>query len=85
MYCCYFWHVKDENGNKMVNQYVHLGKIGSGSYGKVVRYLGYVDINVPNRCLNSFYFVAEQVLYRNIKDGKLYAVKVLLSATRLCS
>ncbi|PWZ38313.1 Serine/threonine-protein kinase GRIK2 [Zea mays] len=43
---------EDENGNKMVNQYVHLGKIGSGSYGKVV-------------------------LYRNIKDGKLYAVKVL--------
>jgi hypothetical protein len=24
----------------MINQYVHLGKIGSGSYGKVVRYLG---------------------------------------------
>ncbi|ONM15460.1 Serine/threonine-protein kinase GRIK1 [Zea mays] len=47
---------EDENGNKMVNQYVHLGKIGSGSYGKVV-------------------------LYRNIKDGKLYAVKVLFSAT----
>ncbi|AQK45081.1 serine/threonine-protein kinase GRIK1 isoform X1 [Zea mays] len=43
---------EDENGNKMVNQYVHLGKIGSGSYGKVV-------------------------LYRNIKDGKLYAIKVL--------
>ncbi|KAK8449282.1 hypothetical protein SEVIR_7G191600v4 [Setaria viridis] len=43
---------EDENGYKMVNQYVHLGKIGSGSYGKVV-------------------------LYRNIKDGKLYAVKVL--------
>lgn len=43
---------EDENGNKMINQYVHLGKIGSGSYGKVV-------------------------LYRNIKDGKLYAVKVL--------
>ncbi|KAG2546473.1 serine/threonine-protein kinase GRIK1-like [Panicum virgatum] len=43
---------EDENGNKMVNQYVHLGKIGSGSYGKVV-------------------------LYRNVEDGKLYAVKVL--------
>ncbi|OQU91114.1 hypothetical protein SORBI_3001G117900 [Sorghum bicolor] len=43
---------EDENCNKMVNQYVHLGKIGSGSYGKVV-------------------------LYRNVKDGKLYAVKVL--------
>nr|CAB3485259.1 unnamed protein product [Digitaria exilis] len=27
---------KDGDGNKMVNQYVHLGKIGSGSYGKVV-------------------------------------------------
>jgi len=33
-----------------------LGKIGSGSYGKVV-------------------------LYRNVEDGKLYAVKVLLYAT----
>ncbi|TVU41848.1 hypothetical protein EJB05_15403 [Eragrostis curvula] len=43
---------EDENGNKMINQYVHLGKIGSGSYGKVV-------------------------LYRSMKDGKLYAVKVL--------
>ncbi|BAS86023.1 Os03g0711300, partial [Oryza sativa Japonica Group] len=43
---------EDENGSKMVNQYVHLGKIGSGSYGKVV-------------------------LYRSMKDGKLYAVKVL--------
>ncbi|GJM96373.1 hypothetical protein PR202_ga13200 [Eleusine coracana subsp. coracana] len=43
---------EDENGNKMLNQYVHLGKIGSGSYGKVVR-------------------------YRSMKDGKLYAVKVL--------
>lgn len=43
---------EDEIGSKMINQYVHLGKIGAGSYGKVV-------------------------LYRNIKDGKLYAVKVL--------
>jgi [calcium/calmodulin-dependent protein kinase] kinase len=41
----------DETGKKMVNQYVHLGKIGAGSYGKVV-------------------------LYRGIKDEKLYAVKV---------
>ncbi|XP_044979986.1 serine/threonine-protein kinase GRIK1-like isoform X2 [Hordeum vulgare subsp. vulgare] len=43
---------EDDLGNKMINQYVHLGKIGAGSYGKVV-------------------------LYRNIEDGKLYAVKVL--------
>ncbi|XP_051195527.1 serine/threonine-protein kinase GRIK1 [Lolium perenne] len=43
---------EDEIGSKMINQYVHMGKIGAGSYGKVV-------------------------LYRNIKDGKLYAVKVL--------
>uniref|UniRef100_A0A0D9Y1X5 Protein kinase domain-containing protein n=1 Tax=Leersia perrieri TaxID=77586 RepID=A0A0D9Y1X5_9ORYZ len=43
---------EDENGNKMVNEYIHQRKIGSGSYGKVV-------------------------LYRNTKDGKLYAVKVL--------
>ncbi|PNT62252.1 hypothetical protein BRADI_4g00245v3 [Brachypodium distachyon] len=28
----------DEEGNKMVNEYVHLWKIGSGSYGKVVLY-----------------------------------------------
>ncbi|CAL4926940.1 unnamed protein product [Urochloa decumbens] len=46
------FRLEDEDGNKMVNQYVHLGKIGSGSYGKVV-------------------------LYRNMQDGKLYAVKVL--------
>ncbi|KAK3126542.1 hypothetical protein QOZ80_7AG0558140 [Eleusine coracana subsp. coracana] len=43
---------EDENGKKMINQYVHLGKIGSGSYGKVV-------------------------LYKSMKDGMLYAVKVL--------
>uniref|UniRef100_A0A0E0MQ55 Protein kinase domain-containing protein n=1 Tax=Oryza punctata TaxID=4537 RepID=A0A0E0MQ55_ORYPU len=43
---------EDENGNKMVNEYIHQRKIGSGSYGKVV-------------------------LYRNTKDEKLYAVKVL--------
>ncbi|OAY71598.1 Serine/threonine-protein kinase GRIK2 [Ananas comosus] len=42
---------KDENGNKMINEYVRQYKIGSGSYGKVV-------------------------LYRNTKDGKLYAIKV---------
>jgi len=41
-------------------------------------------LNFPNGCLNSFYFTAEQVLYRNIKDGKLYAVKVVLSATLFC-
>nr|GMD69447.1 serine/threonine-protein kinase GRIK2 [Ipomoea batatas] len=27
---------EDENGSKMVNEYVHKYKIGSGSYGKVV-------------------------------------------------
>ncbi|MQL71197.1 hypothetical protein Taro_003503 [Colocasia esculenta] len=42
---------EDENGNKMVNEYVRECKIGSGSYGKVV-------------------------LYRSIKDGKQYAIKV---------
>lgn len=31
--------IKDEDGNKMVNEYVHLYKIGSGSYGKVVSLL----------------------------------------------
>lgn len=29
-------HFQDENGNKMVNEYVREYKIGSGSYGKVV-------------------------------------------------
>ncbi|KAL6909486.1 hypothetical protein ACP4OV_001767 [Aristida adscensionis] len=29
---------EDENGSKMINQYIHMGKIGSGSYGKVVLY-----------------------------------------------
>jgi len=48
-----FLYIKDENGNKMVNQYVHLGKIGSGSYGKVVRYLGYVDIKF-SKCMSKF-------------------------------
>nr|XP_029117139.1 serine/threonine-protein kinase GRIK2 isoform X2 [Elaeis guineensis] len=43
--------VPDENGNKMVNEYVRECKIGSGSYGKVV-------------------------LYRSIKDGRQYAIKV---------
>lgn len=42
---------EDENGNKMVNEYVRECKIGSGSYGKVV-------------------------LYRNVSDGKQYAMKV---------
>uniref|UniRef100_A0A453A5B1 non-specific serine/threonine protein kinase n=1 Tax=Aegilops tauschii subsp. strangulata TaxID=200361 RepID=A0A453A5B1_AEGTS len=42
----------ETTGCKMINQYVHLGKIGAGSYGKVVK-------------------------YRNIKDGRLYAIKVL--------
>lgn len=30
-------HFQDENGNKMINEYVREFKIGSGSYGKVVR------------------------------------------------
>lgn len=42
---------EDENGNKMVNEYVRECKIGSGSYGKVL-------------------------LYRSVKDGKKYAIKV---------
>ncbi|ONK63957.1 uncharacterized protein A4U43_C07F20650 [Asparagus officinalis] len=42
---------EDENGNKMVNEYVRECKIGSGSYGKVV-------------------------LYRSVKDGNQYAIKV---------
>ncbi|KAJ6817548.1 serine/threonine-protein kinase GRIK2-like [Iris pallida] len=42
---------EDENGNKMVNEYVREWKIGSGSYGKVV-------------------------LYRSVKDGTKYAMKV---------
>ncbi|KAK4255068.1 hypothetical protein QN277_008118 [Acacia crassicarpa] len=34
---------EDENGNKMVNEYVREYKIGSGSYGKVVLYRSCVD------------------------------------------
>ncbi|XP_022756101.1 serine/threonine-protein kinase GRIK1-like isoform X1 [Durio zibethinus] len=34
---------EDENGNKMVNEYVRECKIGSGSYGKVVLYRNSVD------------------------------------------
>jgi len=69
----------------MVDQYVHLGKIGSGSYGKVVRYIGCANncFISPDRCL-FFFLLLPKVLYRNVKDGKLYAVKVLLSATLSC-
>ncbi|XP_043699548.1 serine/threonine-protein kinase GRIK2-like isoform X2 [Telopea speciosissima] len=34
---------EDENGNKMINEYVRVCKIGSGSYGKVVLYQSSVD------------------------------------------
>ncbi|KAE8038860.1 hypothetical protein FH972_011330 [Carpinus fangiana] len=34
---------EDENGNKMVNEYVRECKIGAGSYGKVVLYRSSVD------------------------------------------
>lgn len=34
---------EDENGNKMVNEYIREHKIGSGSYGKVVLYRSQVD------------------------------------------
>lgn len=34
---------EDENGNKMINEYVRECKIGSGSYGKVVLYRSSVD------------------------------------------
>ncbi|KAL4336072.1 hypothetical protein GQ457_07G036200 [Hibiscus cannabinus] len=34
---------EDENGNKMINEYVREYKIGSGSYGKVVLYRNNVD------------------------------------------
>ncbi|PIA37409.1 hypothetical protein AQUCO_03000179v1 [Aquilegia coerulea] len=34
---------EDENGNKMVNEYVRECKIGSGSYGKVVLYRNNMD------------------------------------------
>lgn len=32
MWCIF----QDENGTKMINEYVHECKIGAGSYGKVV-------------------------------------------------
>ncbi|XVF04930.1 hypothetical protein REPUB_Repub05bG0127200 [Reevesia pubescens] len=34
---------EDENGNKMINEYVREYKIGSGSYGKVVLYRNTID------------------------------------------
>ncbi|KAL6967268.1 Serine/threonine-protein kinase grik2 [Sarracenia purpurea var. burkii] len=34
---------EDENGNKVVNEYVRESKIGSGSYGKVVLYRSSID------------------------------------------
>ncbi|CAH1441613.1 unnamed protein product [Lactuca virosa] len=34
---------EDENGNKMVNEYVRECKIGAGSYGKVVLYRSQID------------------------------------------
>uniref|UniRef100_A0A6N2LNN1 non-specific serine/threonine protein kinase n=1 Tax=Salix viminalis TaxID=40686 RepID=A0A6N2LNN1_SALVM len=34
---------EDENGNKMVNEYVRQYKIGAGSYGKVVLYQSSID------------------------------------------
>ncbi|CAK7327418.1 unnamed protein product [Dovyalis caffra] len=34
---------EDENGNKMVNEYVRQYKIGAGSYGKVVLYRSSID------------------------------------------
>ncbi|XP_043706636.1 serine/threonine-protein kinase GRIK2-like isoform X2 [Telopea speciosissima] len=34
---------EDENGNRMINEYVRVCKIGSGSYGKVVLYHSNVD------------------------------------------
>ncbi|KAJ4977780.1 hypothetical protein NE237_008560 [Protea cynaroides] len=34
---------EDENGNKMINEYVRVRRIGSGSYGKVVLYQSSVD------------------------------------------
>ncbi|KAG7947168.1 hypothetical protein I3843_14G080500 [Carya illinoinensis] len=35
--------LEDENGNKMVNEYVRECKIGAGSYGKVVLYRSSID------------------------------------------
>lgn len=34
---------EDENGTKMINEYVHVRKIGAGSYGKVVLYRSSLD------------------------------------------
>ncbi|KAJ8751288.1 hypothetical protein K2173_016469 [Erythroxylum novogranatense] len=36
---------EDEDGNKMINEYVRVCKIGAGSYGKVVLYRSSVDGN----------------------------------------
>lgn len=40
--------MQDENGNKMVNEYVRERKIGAGSYGKVV------SENAVDTCLSEF-------------------------------
>ncbi|XP_028944353.1 serine/threonine-protein kinase GRIK1 isoform X2 [Malus domestica] len=40
---CKVVRTEDENGNKMVNEYVRECKIGAGSYGKVVLYRSLVD------------------------------------------
>ncbi|GJN10097.1 hypothetical protein PR202_ga28161 [Eleusine coracana subsp. coracana] len=51
---------EDENGKKMINQYVHLGKIGSGSYGKVVRYLDFFALRF--QVLNKPYMMKIRVV-----------------------
>lgn len=72
--------IQDEDGNKLINEYVREHKIGSGSYGKVV------SRNILMFAL-SFYHLKEsrltydqllmtQVLYRSCNDGKYYAIKV---------
>lgn len=75
-------HIQDEDGNKMVNEYVRECKIGAGSYGKVVSSVLIVFVCLfllltVNVCLAFFLLLyVKQVLYRSLVDGKHYALKV---------
>jgi len=71
--------LQDENGNKMINEYVREYKIGSGSYGKVVSLVFEKLCLLYSHwihCPKSVPFYKLQALYRGCSDGKHYAIKV---------
>ncbi|KAK8948449.1 hypothetical protein KSP39_PZI005217 [Platanthera zijinensis] len=63
----------DEDGHKMMNEYVREFSIGRGSYGKVENVNSDVSV-VHEKYLSLCIFM--QVLYRKITDGKKYAIKL---------